>query len=176
MCGLCKLNAAALDTTVACGYNGIDQHNLGLLPPIAGIDTIINPRMIFTPVYCPPSRGLIQGFERYNIGYFLLPPIAGIDTFLFHVLPLVFFYCPPSRGLIQRLLDEFHFYLLLPPLRGLIFHTNAAAWSSSLLPPIAGIVTPCRERSAAQRRRPFHSLPSTFHTPSLRSPPHFPFR
>lgn len=39
MCGLCKLNAAALDTTVACGYNGIDQHNLGLLPPIAGIDT-----------------------------------------------------------------------------------------------------------------------------------------
>lgn len=38
MCGLCKLNAAALDTTVACGYNGIDQHNLGLLPPIAGID------------------------------------------------------------------------------------------------------------------------------------------
>ena len=38
MCGLCKLNAAALDTTVACGYNGIDQHNLGLLPPISGID------------------------------------------------------------------------------------------------------------------------------------------
>ena len=38
MCGLGKLNAAALDTTVACGYNGIDQHNLGLLPPIAGID------------------------------------------------------------------------------------------------------------------------------------------
>lgn len=38
MCGLCKLNAAALDTTVACGYNEIDQHNLGLLPPIAGID------------------------------------------------------------------------------------------------------------------------------------------
>lgn len=41
MCGLCKLNAAALDTTVACGYNGIDQHNLGLLPPIAGIDTAV---------------------------------------------------------------------------------------------------------------------------------------
>lgn len=40
MCGLGKLNAAALDTTVACGYNGIDQHNLGLLPPIAGIDTV----------------------------------------------------------------------------------------------------------------------------------------
>lgn len=41
MCGLCKLNAAALDTTVACGYNGIDQHNLGLLPPIAGIDILL---------------------------------------------------------------------------------------------------------------------------------------
>lgn len=40
MCGLGKLNAAALDTTVACGYNGIDQHNLGLLPPIAGIDSM----------------------------------------------------------------------------------------------------------------------------------------
>lgn len=38
MCGLGKLNAAALDTTVACGYNGTDQHNIGLLPPIAGID------------------------------------------------------------------------------------------------------------------------------------------
>ena len=38
MCGLCKLNAAALDTTVACGYNGIDQHNLGLLPPIGWLD------------------------------------------------------------------------------------------------------------------------------------------
>ena len=37
MCGLCKLNAAALDTTVACGYNGIDQHNLGLLPPLRGL-------------------------------------------------------------------------------------------------------------------------------------------
>nr|DAP76354.1 MAG TPA: hypothetical protein [Caudoviricetes sp.] len=42
MCGLCKLNAAALDTTVACGYNGTDQHNIGLLPPIAGIDTPIS--------------------------------------------------------------------------------------------------------------------------------------
>lgn len=40
MCGLGKLNAAALDTTVACGYNGTDQHNIGLLPPIAGIDTV----------------------------------------------------------------------------------------------------------------------------------------
>lgn len=40
MCGLGKLNAAALDTTVACGYNGTDQHNIGLLPPIAGIDIV----------------------------------------------------------------------------------------------------------------------------------------
>ena len=47
---------------------------------------------------------------------------------------------------------------------------------AELLPPIAGIDTPCRERSAAQQRRPFHTLPSTFHTPSLRSHPHFPFR
>lgn len=59
MCGLCKLNAAALDTTVACGYNGIDQHNLGLLPPIAGIDTFEFRR----------SR------ERLPIA-----PIAGIDV------------------------------------------------------------------------------------------------
>ena len=80
MCGLGKLNAAALDTTVACGYNGIDQHNLGLLPPIAGIDTIINPRMIFTPVYCPPSRGLILHHAARFVVIVLLPPIAGIDT------------------------------------------------------------------------------------------------
>lgn len=59
MCGLCKLNAAALDTTVACGYNGIDQHNLGLLPPIEGIDS---------PV------------EVIYMDYALLPPIEGIDT------------------------------------------------------------------------------------------------
>ncbi len=56
MCGLCKLNAAALDTTVACGYNGIDQHNLGLLPPIAGIDTVfINIAFHFIPI--APHRG-----------------------------------------------------------------------------------------------------------------------
>ena len=55
MCGLCKLNAAALDTTVACGYNGIDQHNLGLLPPIAGIDmkdVIIEPVEIAIAPHC----------------------------------------------------------------------------------------------------------------------------
>ena len=59
MCGLGKLNAAALDTTVACGYNGIDQHNLGLLPPIAGIDITYNP---ISDTYHP------------------IAPIAGIDT------------------------------------------------------------------------------------------------
>lgn len=59
MCGLCKLNAAALDTTVACGYNGIDQHNLGLLPPIAGIDSL---NVIF------------------KVGIATIAPIAGIDT------------------------------------------------------------------------------------------------
>ena len=58
MCGLCKLNAAALDTTVACGYNGIDQHNLGLLPP---------------------SRGLIRKSYMIDAAHALLPPIAGID-------------------------------------------------------------------------------------------------
>ena len=56
MCGLCKLNAAALDTTVACGYNGIDQHNLGLLPPIAGID-IINSILTFLLESIAPHRG-----------------------------------------------------------------------------------------------------------------------
>lgn len=114
MCGLCKLNAAALDTTVACGYNGIDQHNLGLLPPIAGIDTPQYRLFRLSPHYCPPSRGLIYCEIIFCCLRFLLPP---------------------SWGLI-----------------------------------------PCRERSAAQQRRPFHTLPSTFHTPSLRSPPHFPFR
>ena len=114
MCGLCKLNAAALDTTVACGYNGIDQHNLGLLPPL--------------------------------------------------------------RGLIFAMLNKEFFQCLLPPLRGLIPCCYVQIENIILLPPIAGIDTPCRERSAAQRRRPFNTLPSTFHTPSLRSPPHFPFR
>lgn len=59
MCGLCKLNAAALDTTVACGYNGIDQHNLGLLPPIAGIDI---------------------SFQIFRKLFFTIAPIVGIDT------------------------------------------------------------------------------------------------
>lgn len=56
MCGLCKLNAAALDTTVACGYNGIDQHNLGLLPPIAGID-IVKPATLDLILTIAPHRG-----------------------------------------------------------------------------------------------------------------------
>lgn len=58
MCGLCKLNAAALDTTVACGYNGIDQHNLGLLPPIAGIDTLHCHGCAPFSSYCPPIAGI----------------------------------------------------------------------------------------------------------------------
>lgn len=53
MCGLCKLNAAALDTTVACGYNGIDQHNLGLLPPIAGIDIASANRIVELAAIAP---------------------------------------------------------------------------------------------------------------------------
>lgn len=69
---------------------------------------------------------------------------------------IILVYCPPSRGLILSNLQRLT--------------------SSSLLPPIAGIDTPCRERSAAQQRRPFHNPPSTFRTPSLRSPPHLPFR
>lgn len=76
MCGLCKLNAAALDTTVACGYNGIDQHNLGLLPPIAGIDVSLEFR------HCRDC---------------LLPPIAGIDTERF-VLFEVVHAIAPHRG------------------------------------------------------------------------------
>ena len=76
MCGLCKLNAAALDTTTACGYNGIDQHNLGLLPPIAGID------MIALAVYIVKK---------------LLPPIAGIDMDV-NVLAAAFNTIAPHRG------------------------------------------------------------------------------
>lgn len=53
MCGLGKLNAAALDTTVACGYNGTDQHNIGLLPPIAGIDTLQLWDLAFNPAIAP---------------------------------------------------------------------------------------------------------------------------
>lgn len=80
MCGLCKLNAAALDTTVACGYNGIDQHNFGLLPPIAGIDIIS--LFLFTTVraIAPPLRGLIRQSALHAVLCELLPPIAGIDT------------------------------------------------------------------------------------------------
>lgn len=135
MCGLCKLNAAALDTTVACGYNGIDQHNLGLLPPIAGIDSQPIRHQSQTRCYCPPSRGLIH--YDFGLGAIrqLLPPIAGIDNHGLRLSQTPCGYCPPLRGLIA-----------------------------------------CREWSTAQQRRPFHTPPSTLHTPSLRSPPHFPFR
>lgn len=72
MCGLCKLNAAALDTTVACGYNGIDQHNLGLLPPIAGIDTLPSYRCHMAhPI--APIAGIDISFLVFGI---FLSPIA----------------------------------------------------------------------------------------------------
>lgn len=79
MCGWCKLNAAALDTTVACGYNGIDQHNLGLLPPIAGIDRRKEKTAAYEKPIAPPSRGLIQFLKFCKKFTILLPPIAGID-------------------------------------------------------------------------------------------------
>lgn len=152
---MCKLNAAALDTTVACGYNGIDQHNLGLLPPSRGLI-----EGVFCIVPClkllPPSRGLIHCAECGTISFSLLPPIAGIDT--------------PEFLLIFR-------NLAIAPIAGIDTKISKAfLLSFTIAPPIVGIDTPCRERSAAQRRRPFHTLPFTFHTPSLRSPPHFPFR
>lgn len=72
MCGLCKLNAAALDTTVACGYNGIDQHNLGLLPPIAGID--ISPNESTSKRFAiAPIAGIDISFLVFGI---FLSPIA----------------------------------------------------------------------------------------------------
>lgn len=80
MCGLGKLNAAALDTTVACGYNGIDQHNLGLLPPIAGIDTVQAENSLKGITIAPPSRGLILVGKLFYLLVILLPPIAGIDN------------------------------------------------------------------------------------------------
>lgn len=82
MCGWCKLNAAALDTTVACGYNGIDQHNLGLLPPIAGIDTVRTCNVFAAFNYCPPLRGLIHSVFIPVLLKLLLPPIAGIDIII----------------------------------------------------------------------------------------------
>lgn len=127
-------------------------------------------------VYCPPSRGLIV-MKIYRFLLFrLLPPIAGIDTYfiLFRVVQLA--YCPPSRGLIQVLMPKKLPSSLLPPIAGIDIDAVAVLIPSITIAPIAGIDTPCRERSAAQRRRPFHTPPSTFHTPSLRSPPHFPFR
>lgn len=100
MCGLCKLNAAALDTTVACGYNGIDQHNLGLLPPIAGIDmATTTPNHGFIN-YCPPSRGLILSNLQRLTSSSLLPPIAGIDTLRAYPCAVKIAIAPPLRGLI----------------------------------------------------------------------------
>lgn len=155
MCGLCKLNAAALDTTVACGYNGIDQHNLGLLPPLRGLIFSLQDLQIFLSLL-PPSRGLIRTTKSEITLIQLLPPL---------------------RGLIRLSQQLRCACKLLPPIAGIdiclcyhLFHFDAIA------PSIAGIDTPCRERSAAQRRRPFHTLPSTFHTLTLRSPPHLPFR
>lgn len=79
MCGLCKLNTAALDTTVACGYNGIDQHNLGLLPPIAGIDILFFNQQRQCKAIAP-----IAGIDisPHKLPFVRLPiaPIAGIDT------------------------------------------------------------------------------------------------
>ena len=155
MCGLCKLNAAALDTTVACGYNGIDQHNLGLLPP---------------------SRGLILIRQHGFIHCALLPPIAGIDTFYLPIESSSTFFCPPLRGLIALCVNLCIFKMLLPPIAGIETPLGSSVLCSfHYCPPLRGLIA-CREWSTAQRRRPFNTLPSTFHTPSLRSPPHFPFR
>lgn len=107
-------------------------------------------------VYCPPLRGLICEYIHGGDGGRLLPPIAGIDTLHCHGCAPFSSYCPPIAGIDMtgKTPDK-------------IFTAIA---------PIAGIDTSCRERSAAQQRRPFRNLPSTFHTPSLRSPPHLPFR
>lgn len=92
MCGLGKLNAAALDTTVACGYNGTDQHNIGLLPPIAGID--ISEKLLPVGVGpIAPSRGLIL---RAASGQLLN---GGAPSTLLH---------PPSTPLLCVPLPTFH--------------------------------------------------------------------
>lgn len=81
MCGLCKLNAAALDTTVACGYNGIDQHNLGLLPPLRGL--IFRFAVLRKSVYLlPPIAGIDIRFALRKYIAIAIAPIAGIDTAL----------------------------------------------------------------------------------------------
>ena len=89
---------------------------------------------------------------------------------------IILVYCPPLRGLIHPCGLFEGFSLLLPSIAGIDMSVNLPLYLSTPIAPIAGIDTPCRERSAAQQRRPFHNPPSTFRTPSLRSPPHFPFR
>lgn len=106
-------------------------------------------------VYCPPLRGLIQRILQLSVDAFLLPPIAGIDTTVCRAKLL----CFP-----------------IAPIAGIDMPKKLPSSSFNPIAPIAGIDTPCRERSAAQQRRPFHTPPSTLHTPSLRSPPHLPFR
>lgn len=121
MCGLCKLNAAALDTTVACGYNGIDQHNLGLLPPIAGIDFICSGVNSSVEYYCPPSRGLIiNRVARHNADY----------------------YCPPSRGLILPFVRRLLSLRLLPPIAGIDSMPRAVSCSTAAPLPHSSIHPP----------------------------------
>ena len=147
-----------------------------LLPPIAGIDSRRSSlHAPFCPI-APPLRGLICCFYPFMVIKPLLPPIAGIDTTQSVCLSVSYSYCPPSRGLI--IVHDFCKLgqRLLPPIAGIDTFCRCRHRSDMPIAPIAGIDTPCRERSAAQRRRPFHTPPSTFHTPSLRSPPHFPFR
>lgn len=100
MCGLGKLNAAALDTTVACGYNGIDQHNLGLLPPIAGIDTPCSALLAVIRPIAPPIAGIDIIFLKSSVTSATIAPIAGIDTRPSRAYVFLSIYCPPSRGLI----------------------------------------------------------------------------
>lgn len=101
-----KLNAAALDTTVACGYNGIDQHNLGLLPPIAGIDTLLLQRWTDMCTIAPPSRGLISALAALSATALLLPPIAGIDTLCGHKYCVYSSIAPHRGGLILQKMPE----------------------------------------------------------------------
>lgn len=77
MCGLGKLNAAALDTTVACGYNGTDQHNIGLLPPIAGIDTPIS-WASFSVVSIAPIAGIDISALLFRKLTFPIAPHRGV--------------------------------------------------------------------------------------------------
>lgn len=78
MCGLCKLNAAALDTTTACGYNGIDQHNLGLLPPLRGL-ILSYPILSGMRTSIAPIAGIDTAKARPQLPNSTIAPIAGID-------------------------------------------------------------------------------------------------